>query len=553
MRIDNIIEWIIEHSDECCRITSVGMDSTIDSDIESVCSTEADGPQSSSVAVVAAAITAAPSPIPSISKYLTAKDFVDADKYAMYVRSHVKKGMTVRCCKEFEEIASDDIGTVLQVDTEGLHDLNVQVDWRNHGANYWMRFIHIELLDQERLQSKYEMPSMSVGSHVRINRACTEATGAGDWQSGDVIGVVTSIRNDAEVTVDVGGGQLIWTGKIYELEVVDATAVTTSLCDDMAAGDDHEMGDIVDDWSQCIQSLTVSSNETNARHLLDRSANYWLSCSTHNIGPGKHWIRLQMHDNMLVHTLAVVVSGNDGSHMPSLIIIRVGDAVDKLKDYSWVSVKQSDTNLLLLSEIKEHYPWIEIVIKQCHNNGIQCKIHRIDIVGRLKQTDLDKMLMNASFMVKENELFNEAMVTGPPCYDDHATKGETPCKVYVWGLNDKEQLAGVKGSKVKCPVFSGVLSQLRPIHIAGGSKSLFIVSNDGKVYACGEGTNGRLGLGNNCNVSVPRQLPVVNQFIVKKVAVHSGGKHAMALTLDGRVFSWGEGMGRAICRNSSCI
>ena len=28
---------------------------------------------------------------------------------------------------------------------------------------------------------------------------------------------------------------------------------------------------------------------------------------------------------------------------------------------------------------------------------------------------------------------------------------------------------------------------------------------------------------------------------MKKVAVHSGGKHAMALTVDGRVFSWGEG------------
>ena len=31
------------------------------------------------------------------------------------------------------------------------------------------------------------------------------------------------------------------------------------------------------------------------------------------------------------------------------------------------------------------------------------------------------------------------------------------------------------------------------------------------------------------------------QYVVKKVAVHSGGKHAMALTVDGRVFSWGEG------------
>lgn len=88
--------------------------------------------------------------------------------------------------------------------------------------------------------------------------------------------------------------------------------------------------------------------------------------------------------------------------------------------------------------------------------------------------------MNASFMVKENELFNEAIVSSPQYYDDPPSS-DTQCKVYVWGLNDKEQLAGVKGSKVKCPVSSSALSQLRPLHIAGGSKSLFIVSQDGKV------------------------------------------------------------------------
>lgn len=61
------------------------------------------------------------------------------------------------------------------------------------------------------------------------------------------------------------------------------------------------------------------------------------------------------------------------------------------------------------------------------------------------------------------------------------------------------------------------------------------------MYACGEGTNGRLGLGHNNNVSTPRKVPILSQYVVKKVAVHSGGKHAMALTLDGKVFSWGEG------------
>ena len=60
-------------------------------------------------------------------------------------------------------------------------------------------------------------------------------------------------------------------------------------------------------------------------------------------------------------------------------------------------------------------------------------------------------------------------------------------KVFVCGLNDKDQLGGQKGSKIKLPVFSDTLSNLKPIHIAGGSKSLFIVTQEGKVFGCGEG------------------------------------------------------------------
>lgn len=55
------------------------------------------------------------------------------------------------------------------------------------------------------------------------------------------------------------------------------------------------------------------------------------------------------------------------------------------------------------------------------------------------------------------------------------------------------------------------------------------------MYACGETTNGRLGLGTNVSSPIPRQLTTLNRFIVRKVAVHSGGKHAMALTLSGKV------------------
>lgn len=62
-----------------------------------------------------------------------------------------------------------------------------------------------------------------------------------------------------------------------------------------------------------------------------------------------------------------------------------------------------------------------------------------------------------------------------------------------------------------------------------------------QLFACGEGSNGRLGLGHNGNVATPRQLLLLAPYVVRKVAVHSGGKHAMALTQDGKVFSWGQG------------
>ncbi len=85
------------------------------------------------------------------------------------------------------------------------------------------------------------------------------------------------------------------------------------------------------------------------------------------------------------------------------------------------------------------------------------------------------------------------------------------------------------------------MAKLNPIQLAGGSKTLFVVSQDGKVYACGEGTNGRLGTGGSADVTLPKVVGDLSMYVVRKVAVSSGGRHAMALTADGKVFSWGDG------------
>ncbi|XP_052902276.1 probable E3 ubiquitin-protein ligase HERC2 [Anopheles moucheti] len=475
--------------------------------------------------------------------YKSREDFKSTDQYAMYVRGIICPGMLVRCCQEFEEIRKGDIGTVEKVEPEGLHDLNVRVDWQMHDRPYWMCFVHLEMLEPpSTLTDPSGCGGIMVGSQVRLLRAHMARHRFPSLSAPrGTTGVVSSLTG-TEAIVEFPQ-QTLWKGSVSELELIsNPTNYGTGPGTAAPNGSTGGVFDIIDDWSRCIRALSVSSNEASAKYLLDRSTNnYWQSAST--AVQGKHWIRLEMHDQVLVQSLSIIVDPDDFSHMPSLVVVRVGDDSFSMTDLRWVSINSTTVTMPLLTDCKQYYRLIEIRIKQCRNNGIQCRVHGLSIVGKRKQTDVDMMLQNAGFLASENETIAEPSYSTSSNYADEpaSLNDEVSSKVLVWGLNDKEQLGGLKGSKVKLPTYSSVLSQLKPIHIAGGSKSLFIVSQDGKLYACGEGTNGRLGLGHNNNVPTPKQVPILSQYVVKKVAVHSGGKHAMALTLDGKVFSWGEG------------
>lgn len=469
---------------------------------------------------------------------------------------------------------------MVKIDPEGLHDLNVQVAWQRKGGTYWVRFIHIELLGHP--PSLPGPPALKIGDKVRVKASVTVPKykwGSVNHQS---VGVVTGIINNGkDVSVDFPQ-QSSWTGCATEMERVPSCHHTVTcnschlspisgprfkckvcenynLCENcfytkrshrhsflritepgsaaVYAGkpgryhrQDFSEPALIEDWSKCIRMLSVSSKENWATRLVDGSGKYWQSC-----GPqGKHWIRLEMLPGVLVHSLKIAVSPADSSYMPSLIQVSTGDSFESLIELSTIVVKNTDTSVTLIQDAKEYYSCIEIAIKQCRNGGIDCKIHGLQIVGRMKLFE-NQLATSVSFLASDWEVVQEQMSTQRTgdSYQNSA--------VYVWGLNDKDQLGGLKGSKIKLPVYSEVLSKLKPIHIAGGSKTLFVVNQEGKLYSCGEGTNGRLGLGDDSNVSEPKPIPFLSQYVIKKVAVHSGGKHALALTQDGKVFSWGEG------------
>lgn len=60
----------------------------------------------------------------------------------------------VKCCRTYEEVYDGDVGKVIKLDRDGLHDLNVQCDWQQKGGTYWVRYIHIELLGERAALTK---------------------------------------------------------------------------------------------------------------------------------------------------------------------------------------------------------------------------------------------------------------------------------------------------------------------------------------------------------------------------------------------------------------
>ena len=115
--------------------------------------------------------------------------------------------------------------------------------------------------------------------------------------------------------------------------------------------------------------------------------------------------------------------------------------------------------------------------------------------------------------------------------------------VYGWGHNHRGQLGGVEGSKVKVPRLSNSFADVSPVQLVGGEQTMFAVTEDGKVYASGYGASGRLGTGETRTITSPTPLPffMTRGIAVKKVAVHSGGKHCLAVTTQGELYAWGEG------------
>ncbi|KAM9962725.1 hypothetical protein ACTFIR_005642 [Dictyostelium discoideum] len=74
-------------------------------------------------------------------------------------------------------------------------------------------------------------------------------------------------------------------------------------------------------------------------------------------------------------------------------------------------------------------------------------------------------------------------------------------------------------------------------NVSGGRRHTLILTKDGKVYSYGIGSEYQLGHGDNKNRSEPTEIEQLSKYDIIKVV--SGWGHSIALSNDGKLYSWG--------------
>ncbi|TVU05773.1 hypothetical protein EJB05_48956 [Eragrostis curvula] len=112
--------------------------------------------------------------------------------------------------------------------------------------------------------------------------------------------------------------------------------------------------------------------------------------------------------------------------------------------------------------------------------------------------------------------------------------------LWAWGNNEYGQLGTGDTQPRSQPIRIEALSDVKLVDIAAGGWHSTALTEEGEVYAWGRGEHGRLGLGDDkSSHMVPLQVQLLAGEDI--VQVSCGGTHSVALTRDGRMFSYGRG------------
>lgn len=142
-------------------------------------------------------------------------------------------------------------------------------------------------------------------------------------------------------------------------------------------------------------------------------------------------------------------------------------------------------------------------------------------------------------------LLNGKTVVNIAAGGSHSLALTSDGQVAAWGSNSSGQLgSGGSSSGSAAPVAtsrSGVLADKLVTDIAAGQSHSVALLSDGTMVAWGANSSGQLGTGNTTLSALPAAVLSNGALAgIRFVAIAAGANHTLALSSDGRVFSWGS-------------
>ena len=117
--------------------------------------------------------------------------------------------------------------------------------------------------------------------------------------------------------------------------------------------------------------------------------------------------------------------------------------------------------------------------------------------------------------------------------------------VYTWGLNQYGQLGNNTTTNSRSPIAvqaAGTpLAGKTIVQVAAGADHSLALDSDGALYAWGSNAYGQLGNGTTTNSSVPVAVKIAGTPLAGKTIIQivAGANHNMVLTSDGAIYTWG--------------
>lgn len=140
---------------------------------------------------------------------------------------------------------------------------------------------------------------------------------------------------------------------------------------------------------------------------------------------------------------------------------------------------------------------------------------------------------------------NEHRVVGVACGHNFTLAWTQEGRVLSWGSGHHGVLGHGSNDDVASPRLLQALQDENITEASAGYSHSAFVAADGRVYTCGKGKDGALGLGEGSlsDIAEPKLVAFPEKEQVFKVSCSVGEHHGhtLALTNEGRVFSWGDG------------